>query len=234
MPQLIPEGFDISPLPNEISSFLIQALQMIESSWTPNKKNPMKSRTGSGADGSPSAPKPASSLTLSSSSYSTKKQSSSCNPFFPCTEWLTKVKQEHFLASVRGPWFQKLCKMPQAIWLRRSGVTSSKVPFTLEAGPSCSRPSDVSLKPSTMPIHLLSARKQSLQSSFGTYLSSLQVAPRTSNSPLCTHCRPHAWKLLLCNAFVRVHEDSLAGLCQKDSDGLHHLLDCVRTSPKTL
>jgi hypothetical protein len=110
MPQLIPEGFDISPLPNEISSFLIQALQMIESSWTPNKKNPMKSRTGSGADGSPSAPNPASSLTLSSLSYSTEKQSLSCDPFFPCTEWLTGAKQEPFLASVRHRAFKNCAR----------------------------------------------------------------------------------------------------------------------------
>jgi hypothetical protein len=141
-PQLIPEGFDISPLPNKISSFLIRALQMIKSSWTPNKKNPTKSKTGSGPDGSPSAPKPASSLSLSSLSYNTEKQSLSCDRFSPCTEWLAGVKQKPFLASVRVPWFQKLCEMPQAIWLWRSGVTSKKVPFTLKAAPSYSQPSD--------------------------------------------------------------------------------------------
>jgi hypothetical protein len=38
IPQLIPEGFDISPLPSKISSFVIQALQTIELSWIQNRK----------------------------------------------------------------------------------------------------------------------------------------------------------------------------------------------------
>jgi hypothetical protein len=141
IPQLIPQAFSILPLPNEISSFLIQALQTIELSWIQNKRKLTKNETESGADGSTSAPKWASTITLSSLSYSTKKTSSSSDPFCPSTEWLVGARQAPFLASVRAPWFCRLCEMPQVIWLRRFGVTSNKVPFTSKEAPSYSPPS---------------------------------------------------------------------------------------------
>jgi hypothetical protein len=141
LPQLIPKDFAISALPTEISSFLIQALRTIESSLTRSKNNPTRPATAPGVAGSPSAPTPASPITLSSMGYSTEKTSSSSAPFSPSTEWLAGARQAPFLASVRAPWYQKLCEMPQAIWLRRSGVTSCKVPFTSRAAPSYSPPS---------------------------------------------------------------------------------------------
>jgi hypothetical protein len=140
LPQLIPAGFNILPLPSEISSFVILALQTLESSLTPSKSQPMRTRTGSGADGFHSAPKPASTLTLSSLGYKSRKPSSSCAPFCPSTEWLAGAQQAPFLASVRAPWFRQLCAMPQAIWLRRSGVTSNGVPFTSKGAHSCAPP----------------------------------------------------------------------------------------------
>jgi hypothetical protein len=140
LPQLIPAGFNISPLPSEISSFAIQALQTLESSLTPSRSRPTRTKTESGDAGLRSAPKPASTLTLSSLSYTSRKPSSSCAPFCPSTEWLAGVQQAPFLASVRAPWFQQLCAMPQAIWLRRSGVTSNGVPFTSKGARSCAPP----------------------------------------------------------------------------------------------
>jgi hypothetical protein len=56
LPQLIPQGFVKSPLPSEISSFVIRALQMTESSLSLSKKNLTKNLTGPGDDGPPSAP----------------------------------------------------------------------------------------------------------------------------------------------------------------------------------
>jgi hypothetical protein len=141
IPQLIPKGFDISPLPSAISSFVILALRTIESSLTQSKRKPMRRRTEFGADGSPSVEKRDSPLTPSCLSYNTARPSSSCAPFSPSTEWLSGVQQEPFLASVRAPWFRQLCAMPQAIWLRRSGVTSNKAPFTSKEAPSYSPPS---------------------------------------------------------------------------------------------
>jgi hypothetical protein len=141
IPQLVPAGFNISPLPSELSYFIIQVLQTLESSLTPSKSQPTKRKTDSGAVGSRSAPSPVSSLTLSSLSYSSGKQSSSCARFCPSTEWRTGAQQEPFLASVRAPWFRQLCAMPQAIWLRRSGVVSNGAPFTSKEAPSYSPPS---------------------------------------------------------------------------------------------
>jgi hypothetical protein len=144
IPQLIPKGFKISPLPSEISSFLIQALQTIESSWIRNKRKPMRRKTVSGDDGLPSAQPPDSSITLSSLSYEASNENLSFGHFSPSTEWLTGVKLEPFLASVRAPWFRRLCAMPQAIRLRRSGVTSNRVPFRSRGAPSYSPPSEPS------------------------------------------------------------------------------------------
>jgi hypothetical protein len=78
---LIPEGFVISPLPSDISSFAILALQTIESSLIQNRKKPTKNETASGVDGSRSAPKPASTLTLSSSNCNHPIPNSSSEPF---------------------------------------------------------------------------------------------------------------------------------------------------------
>jgi hypothetical protein len=48
--QLVPAGFNISPLPNEISCFVIQVLQTLELSLTPNKNPPTRTKTESGVD----------------------------------------------------------------------------------------------------------------------------------------------------------------------------------------
>jgi hypothetical protein len=129
LPQLIPEGFAISPLPNEISSFVTQALQMTELSLNQNKKNLTKKGTASGDAGYPSAPSPASALTPFSLAYPNQKKSSSSEPFLPFTASLCGTSQETFLASVRAPrapWFLQLSAM------RRFGVISNKAPFTVK------------------------------------------------------------------------------------------------------
>jgi hypothetical protein len=144
LPQLIPEGFVISPLPSEISSFVIQALQMTESSLLLSKKNLTKSGTAPGDAGSPSAPNPVSALTPSSLAYTNPKKSSSFEPSSPFTESLRGTSQEAFLASVRAPWFLRLSAMPQATWLRRFGVISNKAPFTSKGAPSYYPPCDPS------------------------------------------------------------------------------------------
>jgi hypothetical protein len=116
-------------------------LQTLESSLTPSKNRPTKRKTESGADGARSVPRPVSTLTLSSLNYSSLKPSSSCDPFCPSTEWLAGAQKEPFLESVRSPWFRQLCAMPQALWLRRSGVVSNAAPFTSKEAPSYSPPS---------------------------------------------------------------------------------------------
>jgi hypothetical protein len=139
---LIPAGFVISPLPNEISSFfVIRALRMTELSLSPNKKNPMGNGTAPGDAGSPSAPNPAYKLTLTSLNYLSQNKSSSSKPSLPFTESLSGINQDTFLASVRAPWFHPLSEMPQATWLQCFGLISNGAPFTSKGAPSYSPPS---------------------------------------------------------------------------------------------
>jgi hypothetical protein len=141
IPQLIPAGFVISPLPSEISSFVIQALQMTESSLSQSRKSPTKNATAPGVDTPPSAPSQGFTMTPSSLDYPNQSGNSSSEPFLPSTGSLTGTSQEAFLASVRAPWFLRLSEMPQATWLRRFGVISNQVPFTSKEAPSYSPPS---------------------------------------------------------------------------------------------
>jgi hypothetical protein len=109
IPQLIPEGFDISPLLSKISSFVIQALQTIKLSWTQSRKKPTNSGTKSGAGGFCSVLRQALILTLSLWTYSNQSPSSSFPCFSPSTMWRNRVLQTPFLASARAPWFCQLC-----------------------------------------------------------------------------------------------------------------------------
>jgi hypothetical protein len=137
LPQLIPQHFEISPLPSEILSFFILALRTAELSWIRVKRNPTSPGTASGAVGSVSAPKPAS-ITPTSVTYQSPNKNSSFELSSASTESLTGISQADFVANVRDPWWQALCALPQATWLRRSGTISNAAPFTSRTEPSSS------------------------------------------------------------------------------------------------
>jgi hypothetical protein len=149
LPQLIPQSFAILPLPDEILSFATLALQTAELSWIRVKNLPTKAKTASGAAGLGSVMKHSSTLTPSSLLYLNGNESSSFDPSSRCTETLRGLKQADFLESVRRPWWHQLCALPQATWLRRSGVVSNKAPFTSRTEPSFGLPSALSSPPST-------------------------------------------------------------------------------------
>jgi hypothetical protein len=161
LPQLIPKDFNILPLPAEILSFTTRALQIAESSWIRAKSPPTKARTGSGAAGLATVIKPASTMTSSSLHYPNGNENSSFDPSSPYIEKLNGLQQDDFLESVRTPWWRQLCALPQATWLRRSGVVSNKAPFTSRTEPSSGPPSVPSSKPSTTSTHHLDVRKPS-------------------------------------------------------------------------
>jgi hypothetical protein len=140
LPQLIPANFAISDLPTEISSFAIRALRIIELSSSLDRRKLTRSRTEFGANGPPSAPTPGSRIDLSSITYPSVSPSSSSEPFLPSTESQSGLQREAFLASVRAPWFRRLCELPQAVWLQRSGVISNGASFTSKAAPSFAQP----------------------------------------------------------------------------------------------
>jgi hypothetical protein len=129
LPQLIPSGFAISPLPTAIASFATLAIRTAESSWIQSKKGPMNPGTVLGDDGPASATTWELS-TLSSLSYPQTNKNSSFAPSSSASAFLTSQKQATFKASVRSQWWRRLSAVPQALWLRRFGTVSNQVPFT--------------------------------------------------------------------------------------------------------
>jgi hypothetical protein len=186
LPQLIPKAFSISPLPAEILSFTTRALQIAELSWIRAKSPPTKVKTGSGAAGLDTATKQASKLTSSSLLYPSENENSSFDPSSHSIAKLSGLQQADFLESVRAPWWRQLCGLPQATWLRRSGVVSNKAPFTSRTAPSFGQPSEPSSKLSTTLTPHPVARKPSLPSSSDVCSSSLIAG---SSAPTSTTTR---------------------------------------------
>jgi hypothetical protein len=158
LPQLIPPRFAISPLPSEVLSFAIQVLRTAESSWIRAKKAPTSSATAYGAAGSVSATR-LECLTPSSVTYQTPSKNSSFVPSSDSTEWLTGLSQADFVDNVRAPWWRRLCALPQATWLRRSGTISNGAPFTSRTALSSCHLSEPYSGPTTTSIPLPTDRK---------------------------------------------------------------------------
>jgi hypothetical protein len=140
VPQLIPPSFEISPLPDDISSFVELALRTAESSLTRCNRKRMKIRTAPGVAGVDSAIPPES-WTRSSLAYPSTNGNSSSVPSFVPTEPLSGLSQENFLQQIRKPWLARLSALPQAIWLRRLGTVSNQVPYTSKTAPGSFPPS---------------------------------------------------------------------------------------------
>jgi hypothetical protein len=144
LPQLIPDSFAISPLPNEIPvlSFVMLVMRTAESSLIWHERRLTKRKTVPGDGGEDSATRLAS-ITPSSLTCPSKNRKSSCTPFSPSTDSLSGASQDDFLAAVRNPWRLRLSAMAQAIWLRRFGTISNAASRT---APSSAPPSERSSK----------------------------------------------------------------------------------------
>jgi hypothetical protein len=129
----IPRSFEISALPSEVLSWVMQILRTTESSLTPDKKTPTKSTIGSGDDGNPSAPKEELPITPTSLTKSFSFDLSSAS-----TEKLAGMAKETLPQTGKNQWSQALCGMPQAIWPRGSGKVTGPAPCTLRAATTCS------------------------------------------------------------------------------------------------
>lgn len=139
MPQLIPEPFAISQLPDEILSFVVLVLRTMESSMTPSAKQPSSAKTGHGVVGSVSAT-PRESISRSSIVFPSRNKNYSSVRSSPVIGQQIGPTQETFVESIRSPYKRRLYEMPQATWLRRFGCNSGKVPFTSREAPSYSPP----------------------------------------------------------------------------------------------
>jgi hypothetical protein len=138
---LIPADFAISPLPSEISSFVILALQTIKLSWIQKKEEAHEKRnqvwhrwilfcSKAGLDNNP--------FLLDLQPPETKLVIRTFPSLYRVAAW---SPQEPFLASIQATWFRQLCAMLQANWLWRFGVTFNKAPCTLREVRSYSPPS---------------------------------------------------------------------------------------------
>jgi hypothetical protein len=129
--QVVPSGFQIRRLPDEIESFALSAMQLIASSWTQKAKRHSKKLTGVGEDGNVSS---ASGEWLTTPSLirfpATKNECSWQEAMCPTIAPLTSTHREKLLQSVRSPWYQRLFETPLAVWHRRSGNVEGPAPST--------------------------------------------------------------------------------------------------------
>jgi hypothetical protein len=129
--QVIPSGFQIRHLPEEIESFALSVMHLVARSWIQKAKQPLKRTTGTGGDGSASLANGEWSTTPSSIRFPARKndcswQEDSC----PTIEPLTSTHREKLLQSVRSPWYRRLFETPLAVWHRRSGNVEGPAPST--------------------------------------------------------------------------------------------------------
>jgi hypothetical protein len=146
VPQLIPQHFEISPLPDEILSFVEQVLRTTESSMIRYSRRQTKTGIAPGDGGSDTANKPVS-WTRSCLTFPSKSVNSCSAPSSAPTKSPIGTSQANFLEQLRKPWRERLSALPQAIWLRRFGTISNQVPFTSRTAPGCSLPSRPSSRP---------------------------------------------------------------------------------------
>jgi hypothetical protein len=145
-PQLIPQHFEISPLPDEVLSFVEQVLRTTESSMTRFSRRRMKTGTEPGDGGLVLENKPGS-WTRSCLNFPRQNGNSSSDPSLAPTKLPIGISQGSFLEQLRRPWRERLSALPQAIWLRRFGTVSNQVPCTSRTAPGCFLPSQPFLKP---------------------------------------------------------------------------------------
>ena len=135
-PQLVTEGFAISPLPPKVLSFACQALQIVEASWTPSKRSLGRKGSDAGEGGSGSS-RTSTCVTLTSIQFRRKGSASSPSVSSCATVTENSTKRVDMLGSVRSQWWSRLSEVPLAMWLRRSGQLTGRVPSTTrEAWPA--------------------------------------------------------------------------------------------------
>jgi len=138
LPQIVPEGFKISPLPDEIVSFALRVLAMLDESLTRSRKRPTLAPNECGGGGKHS--RATSSWTLSSVCYPATNGTSSAEPSWWSTETPTSTSRERLLGDVRNRWWSRLCETPSALWQRRFGQLTGTAPSTTRWGPQVASP----------------------------------------------------------------------------------------------
>jgi len=129
--QVIPSGFKIRHLPNEIESFALSVMQLAARSWIQKAKRPLRKETGTGEDGIASSVNGEWSTTPCSIRFPASRSDCSWQGgLCPTIAPLTSTHREKLLQSVRNPWYRRLFETPLAVWHRRSGNVEGPAPST--------------------------------------------------------------------------------------------------------
>jgi len=129
--QIVPVGFEIHQLPNEIESFVVSVMQIVAKSWRPERKPPTSDEIDTGDDGAVICSTQEWTTTPSSIRYPTTERDSFWQEDLSCTvEPSTLTDKVELLQSVRDPWYRRLFEMPLAAWHRRSGNVEGPAPST--------------------------------------------------------------------------------------------------------
>ena len=130
-PQLVPPGFKISHLPEDIFSFAQQAVRLLESSLIRAQKEEAKAMNVTGDDGAASASIMSITRTPALMEYHQMKPDSTYyGHSLSYTELLHLVNQEKLLESIGQRWREKLLEKPSGRWQRRTSTILGKAPFT--------------------------------------------------------------------------------------------------------
>ena len=129
--QIIPSGFEIRQLPEEIESFALSVMRIAARSWI-RKENHLKSEaTDICGDGKHSSTTGVWDPTPGSIRYPMTRSDCSWQGDLSCdTEPSTSTHRVVLLRSVRDPWYHRLFEMPLAAWHRRSGNVDGPAPST--------------------------------------------------------------------------------------------------------
>jgi len=125
--QTIPENFEISGLPPEISSFVFVTLEAFEESWEQSRKSPGENLNEPGRHGSASQTHLRSKIHSLITSLRTQRNSSS-EVSFVSSETINLTSCTRLLYDVRNLWWRQLCALPLAT------QTTRRVPCTSAGG----------------------------------------------------------------------------------------------------
>jgi len=129
--QVIPIGFQILPLPEEIESFAYSVLQIMLKSWSREGKRQTRRQTDSGDVGEDSWRIGGSGATVSLMKYpEIAKDSYWQEGLSSQSDIPTSISRAELLADVRDQWYQRLFAMPLAAWHRCLGNVEGPAPST--------------------------------------------------------------------------------------------------------
>ena len=136
-PDQIPEHFEICQLPDDMTSWLSEVMQMAASSLLAARKAATKTATGPGDVGLVSSHPLDTPVTPSSLLYPSRSRTFSPSPSFKPYAPSDGVLRASLTECVRDQWWRTLCGRPQATWVRRFGAIANKAPSTSRSHPTC-------------------------------------------------------------------------------------------------